>query len=120
MGYKTGIITNSKSITQNAKIDMLEFREYFDEIIISGDTPYEKPQPEIFQLMAEKLGVKTSEMMYVGDNPLNDVEGSRKAGCVPVWVKTTGTWIYPEIEKCELQVETIAEIPEILKNIKVN
>lgn len=120
MGYKTGIITNSKSITQNAKIDMLEFREYFDEIIISGDTPYEKPQPEIFELMAEKLGIKTSEMMYVGDNPLNDVDGSRKAGCVPVWVKTTGKWIYPEIEKCELQVETIEEIPEILKNIKVN
>ncbi len=117
MGYKIGIITNSKSETQNCKIDLIGVRPFCDEIIISGDTPYEKPQGEIFQLMAEKLGVETSEMMYVGDHPRNDVDASRKAGCTPVWVKTTGNWIYPEIPKCELQVETIAEIPEILKKV---
>lgn len=116
-GFKTGLITNGSPKVQTKKIEMLGFYPYFDEIIISGATPYKKPQAEIFKIMADKLGVATGEMMYVGDHPLFDVEGSRNAGCVPVWVKTTGTWIFPEIKKPELQVETVAQIPKILKEI---
>ncbi len=115
MGYKTGIITNGNPVTQNKKIDLLSLRGYTDEIIISGEEDCDKPEPEIFKLMAERLKVLPTEMMYVGDNPLNDVEGSRRAGCTPVWVKTTGTWIFPEIEKPKLQVETVEEIPELLE-----
>ena len=96
---------------------MLELTDLFDEIIVSGDTPYQKPDERIFLMMAEKMGVEPSEMMYVGDHPLNDVEGSRKAGCVSVWVKTTGTWIFPEIEKPTLQIETVEELPLLLDEI---
>lgn len=117
MGLKTALITNGDSVLQRFKINSLEIGELFDEIIISGETPYEKPQKEIFLLMAERLGVAPSEMMYAGDHPLNDVEGSRNAGCVPVWVKTTGVWAFPEIVKPELQAETVREIPGIIKNI---
>lgn len=117
MGYKTGLITNSDPDVQERKLEMLGLYPYLDEIIISGATPYRKPQKEIFQLMADKLGVTTGEMMFVGDHPHFDVEGSRNAGCVPVWVKTTGMWIFPEFSKPELQVETVEEIPNILRKI---
>lgn len=116
-GYKTGIITNSMPQIQEKKIEMLGLAPYFDEIIISGATPYAKPQIEIFQLMAERLNIETNEMVYVGDHPKFDVDGSRNAGCIPVWVKTTGTWIFPEIEKPQLQVETVEEIPEIIDRL---
>ena len=115
MGIKTALITNGNPELQNFKIMSLGMRDCFDEIIISGETAYEKPDSRIFQLMARSLGIKTGEMLYIGDHPLNDVDGSRKAGCVPVWVKTTGTWTFPEIEKPELQVETVKEIPELIK-----
>ncbi len=114
-GLKVGLITNGKPEVQEKKIKMLNLESCFDEIIISGACDYDKPQPEIFKLMANKLGVDTAEMMYVGDHPHYDVEGSRNAGCVPVWVKTTGTWIFPEFEKPEFQVETVEEIPDIIK-----
>lgn len=114
-GYKTGLITNGMPHVQEKKLELLELAPCFDGIIISGATPYSKPQKEIFELMAKNLGVKTCEMIYVGDHPHFDVEGSRNAGCVPIWVKTTGTWIFPEFEKPELQVETVAEIPQLLK-----
>lgn len=117
MGYKTGLITNSDTHVQERKLEMLDLYPYLDEIIISGATPYRKPQKEIFQLMADKLGIELNEMMFVGDHPAFDIDGARNAGCVPVWVKTTGTWIYPEIEKPDLQVETVEEIPGILEQI---
>ena len=117
MGIKTALITNGTPELQYFKIKSLDMEDCFDEVIVSGETPYEKPDERIFQLMAEKLGIKTEEMLYIGDHPVNDIDGSRNAGCVPVWVKTTGTWIFPEVEKPELQVETVEEIPQLIKSI---
>lgn len=117
MGIKTGLITNGSPELQNFKIMSLGMEDCFDEVIISGETAYEKPDARIFQLMARSLGIKAEEMLYIGDHPLNDVDGSRKAGCIPVWVKTTGTWVFPEIEKPEFQVETVKEIPDLIKKI---
>ncbi len=116
-GLKTALITNGSSELQNFKLMSLGMTDCFDEVIISGETAYEKPDVRIFQLMARSLGIKTNEMLYIGDHPLNDVDGSRKAGCIPVWVKTTGIWTFPEIEKPELQVETVEEIPGIIKKL---
>ncbi len=117
MGCKVGLITNGTAELQYKKLGMLELTDLFDEIIVSGDTPYEKPDKRIFHMMAEKMGFKPEEMMYIGDHPLNDVDGSRNAGMIPVWVKTTGTWIFQEIEKPELQVETVEEIPDLIEKI---
>ena len=117
MGYKVGLITNGEPGLQHKKLEMLGLQNAFDEVIVSGETAYEKPQKEIFLMMAEKLNITPDEMMYIGDHPLNDVDGARNAGCVPVWVKTTGTWIFPEIPKPELQIETVAELPELLSKI---
>lgn len=114
-GFKIGLITNGDHQTQTSKLQMLGIGEFFDEIIISGDTLYQKPQVEIFKLMAQRLGIETAEMMYVGDHPKFDVDGSRNAGCVPVWVRTTGTWIFPEIEKPKLQVDSVEYLPAITK-----
>ena len=116
-GIKTGLITNGSRAVQTKKLEMLELFPLFDEIIISGDYDFAKPDERIFHLMAENLDINPGEMMYIGDHPKFDVDGSRNAGCVPVWVKTTGTWIFPEIEKCELQVETVAEIPAVIDKL---
>ena len=116
-GFKVGLITNGIHSTQSAKIDVLGIRDYFDSIIISGDTPYSKPEAGVFRLMADNLQVDVTEMIYVGDHPKFDVDGSRKAGCTPVWVRTTGTWVFPEIEKPLLQIDSVEELPSITKRI---
>lgn len=117
-GLKVGLITNGQRDVQSKKLEMLGLEDCFDEIIISGDYDFAKPDERIFRLMAERLGIETSEMLYIGDHPRLDVDGSRRAGCIPVWVKTTGTWIFPEIEKCELQVETVEELPAIIDKLR--
>lgn len=114
-GIKTGLITNGRHEVQEEKLIMLGISESFDAIVISGDYDFRKPDKRIFLEAAKKLSLDPSEMLYIGDHPLFDVEGSRNAGYTPVWVKTTGTWIYPEIKKPELSVETTAEIPALIK-----
>ncbi len=117
MGCKVGLITNGTEELQYKKLSMLGLTDCFDEIIVSGQTQFEKPDKRIFLMMAEKMGMKPDEMLYIGDHPLNDIDGSRNSGFVPVWVKTTGTWIFPEIPKPELQVETVEEIPDLIDKI---
>jgi putative hydrolase of the HAD superfamily len=44
-----------------------ELDKLFDTIIPSGEVGYEKPQPEIYQLAADQLGVKPEECLFVDD-----------------------------------------------------
>ncbi len=117
MGLKIGILTNGESYLQKNKLKLLKLEPFVDEIVISGDVGEQKPALKPFKVMSEKIGIEPQNLLYVGDNPLNDVEGSRNAGYTPVWVKTIGNWYFNDIERCEYEVQTVAEIPELVKKI---
>ncbi len=117
MDLKIGLITNGSEEVQQAKLKMLGFERKFDEIIICSTPEMRKPNLLPFETMAQKLKISPNELMYVGDHPKNDVDASRRAGYTPVWVRTSGIWGYKDIEKCELQVDTVAEIPKIVKKL---
>lgn len=115
-GLKTGIVTNGSSELQNKKMDMLGIKSEFDTIIISGEVGISKPNPEPFLEAASLLGEASENMLYVGDNPKNDVMGSRNAGYVSVWIKTHGTWI-DGIEKADYEIPTIESLPALVDSL---
>lgn len=117
MGIKVGLVTNGGHELQYSKLKMLDITDCFDNIIATRDIGVHKPERGPFDIMAWRLGIPQEEMLYIGDNPLNDVEGSRRAGYIPVWVRTTGVWAFPELEKPELQVDTVAEIPDLIRRL---
>ena len=104
-------------MNQDLKLEMLGLKPYVDEIVISGDLPAGKPERLPFDVMSERIGIPAGEMLYVGDNPLNDVFASRNAGYIPVWVATTGTWIFGDLKRADYEIETIAEIPELVHKL---
>ncbi len=117
MGMKLGIVTNGEHDFQTVKIKLLGIDKFVDEIVISGDVGVQKPNKEPFLVMSERLGIAPNNLLYVGDNPLNDVEGSRNAGYIPVWVKTVGHWGFNDIKRADYEVDTVAEIPELVNAI---
>lgn len=46
--YRLAIISNGTSDAQWEKIRECGLKSYFDVIVISGDTPWKKPDPRIF------------------------------------------------------------------------
>lgn len=114
-GYILGLITNGLPGLQEKKLKMLGLDSIFDRVLVTGQYGCPKPSLKPFQMMAEWFELDPHEMMYVGDHPLNDVDASRRAGYVPVYVNTVGSWPRPDIPQCKLQVETVAEIPEVVK-----
>ena len=115
-GFKTALITNGYHFLQNRKIDMLGLREAFDEIIVSEDVAIHKPDKRIFLIMAGKLGIEADEMIYVGDNPVNDIEGASSAGCKTIWMKCKSPLIECKIPPDET-VLSIEEVPFAVEKI---
>lgn len=85
--YKLAILSNGQSKSQHDKIDYVDIDEYFDEIVVSGDIGINKPNKEIFDIMADRLGVKPEECMFVGDVFSSDILGAIRANMLPVWIK---------------------------------
>ncbi len=80
-GYKLGIIANT--ITETEIPDWMEddqVTDYFGSVILSSKVGFRKPNPEIYWLAARELGVEPEKCVYVGDNPVRDVEGTHAAG----------------------------------------
>lgn len=87
-GIKLGIITDGRIEGQRAKIDALELKEIFDEIIITdelGGPEFRKPNEKAFVLMCEKLNVLYTEAVYVGDNVRKDFIAPEKLGMQSIW-----------------------------------
>jgi FMN phosphatase YigB (HAD superfamily) len=65
--YKTAILSNVNKggLERRVKKEVLD--EYFDVIVVSADVGYIKPEAEIYQLTAAKLGVKTDECVFIDD-----------------------------------------------------
>ncbi len=117
MGIKTGLITNGNHALQYAKIDMLGLYPHFDEIIATGDYGIHKPDRGIFDIMREKMGFSPDEMVYVGDNPVNDIEGARSAGWKTLWMKSTGYWD-EKIAPADREVNTVNEVIDAILSLE--
>lgn len=87
-GLKTGVITNGSSPLQENKLEALGLTDFFDTILISETVGLEKPQPEIFTLACKHLEVAAEECVFVGDDPVADIEGANNAGMFSVFVPT--------------------------------
>ena len=80
-GYLLGILANT--ITETEIPDWMKtdgLTEYFRAVVLSSKVRFRKPGPEIYWEAARRIGVEPACCAYVGDNPIRDVEGTRKAG----------------------------------------
>ncbi len=94
-GVATGLISNSwgLGIYDRAPVDL------FDATVISGDVGLHKPEPEIYLLACERLGVEAADSVFVDDLREN-VAGAEAVGMTAVLHRDSA--------------ETIAELEELL------
>jgi putative hydrolase of the HAD superfamily len=79
-GVRTGLISNSwgTGIYEPRLLD-----ELFDAVVISGEVGLHKPQPEIFRLGAERLGIEPEGCVFVDDLREN-VAGAEAVGMTAI------------------------------------
>lgn len=85
-GRRLGMVTNGPADVQNAKIDLLGLRPWFDFCLVSGEFGSWKPDRAIF-LEALRLGDSLpSAAAMIGDSPEYDMAGAESTGIRTVWM----------------------------------
>jgi epoxide hydrolase-like predicted phosphatase len=77
--YKTGLLSNAFSDLRQVATAQLNISDAFDEMLISSELHLMKPDPRIYQLALQRLGVAAQEAVFIDDLPRN-VEGARNQG----------------------------------------
>ena len=93
-GIRTGLISNSMGA---GRYDRDAFPELFDGVVISGDVGLHKPQPEIFRLGCERVGLEPGACVFVDDLREN-CEGAEAVGMTAVLHRGAETTV-PELER---------------------
>jgi HAD superfamily hydrolase (TIGR01509 family) len=89
LGITTGLVSNAGYTTApnlRMMLDEYGMAPYLDACVFSDEVGVAKPHPRIFDEALRKLGVEAPEAAFVGDSPLNDVMGARRAGLLAVQI----------------------------------
>jgi putative hydrolase of the HAD superfamily len=93
-GIRTGLISNSMG---EGRYDRAAFPDLFDGVVISGEVGLHKPQPEIFRLGCERIGLAPEDCVFVDDLREN-CEGAEAVGMTAVLHRGAERTV-PELER---------------------
>jgi len=71
-GYRLGVVSNWEGWLASL-FERLGVAHLFDAIVVSGAEGVEKPDPAIFTIALERMGVAPERSVYVGDSLTHDV-----------------------------------------------
>ena len=84
LGYSLGLLMNSfkelRSMVES-RIDV----SMFDVVVDSSEVGCRKPEPEIYSIMEQRLGVEPQRILYLDDVYAN-IEGARNAAWATIYV----------------------------------
>lgn len=90
-GHKVGIATNGGA-RQIDKIKACRLDELVDAVCVSRLVGFAKPDPRIFQVLADRCGTSLEGAWVVGDRPDSDIAGAISIGARSVWIRRGQVW----------------------------
>ena len=88
-GIRLGLISNWDGRLVGL-VEGLGLSDLLDAVVSSADVGLHKPDPRIFELACERLGVAPSDAAHVGDHQYADIIGAEAVGMVPVLIDRHG------------------------------
>ena len=68
--YKTAILSNANNRVLDREIGKDWLKRGFDEVVVSAEVGLAKPDPRVYQLIIDRLGVTPDECLYIDDRPI--------------------------------------------------
>ncbi len=110
------------SNTQSFDLDLLERLGLAEAIRVRGlsaELGAVKPEPEAFDALAKRLGLFPGNLVMVGDNWDDDIEGALAAGWTAIWINRVGKprpGHDPEAELVELP--DLRQVPDVVERLQ--
>lgn len=113
-GYKLAIISNGRYPFQLHCVEALGIVSMFDVLMVSEQEGLRKPAAEIFHRALGRLGVLATEAVYVGDDPVADIQGAKRAGLKAVWRPSAR---FAACSDADAICEDLRSLPEIIHRL---
>ena len=115
--HHLGLVTSGDRDRVTQQLREFRLTQLFGARVCSGDTPEKKPHPAPLRLALQKLCLKPSACVYVGDSP-EDLEMAKRAGVRAIAVLGP----FPTEKRLraarpDFLLESIRELPELLKRL---
>lgn len=113
--HQLGIVTNGLTSLQLKKMQTLGLLNLFDDFVIAESVGFAKPDSRIFTYLLQKMGIKNSECLMVGDSVSSDYLGSLRIGmdfCL-IGSSVIDTLRFPEPK---FAVQSVSELPALIFN----
>jgi HAD superfamily hydrolase (TIGR01549 family) len=108
-GLRLGVVSNFEEWLEGL-LDVLGIASFFEVRVISGVEGMEKPDHRIFNLALDRLGVSANDSVYVGDNPMFDVEPAEAIGMLGILIDRRGRWP----DHVGTRITTLDDLPLVL------
>ena len=113
-GYKVGLISNCTEEVSRLW-ESTPLAPLFDVAILSFDVRMAKPDPRIYELATERLGVDSKDCLYVGDGSDGELSGASQAGMTVVMMRASYDRADGNRESWEgKRISRIAEVLELV------
>lgn len=112
--YRLALVTNGAPDLQREKLEASGLGGYFETVVISGEVGIGKPEPGIFLLALERLGVTPQSAVMVGDSLARDVQGAQRAGIKAIWLNREGAAM-PEGARPDAMVRGLGELAAVVE-----
>jgi putative hydrolase of the HAD superfamily len=89
-GIRVAVVSNW-DYSLHRVLKMFDVHHRFEAVLASLEEGVEKPDPRLFHICLEQLGVAPEDAVHVGDNPVDDVEGAHSAGMRAVLIDRAET-----------------------------
>lgn len=111
--YALGLLTNGPSDMQWEKIRSFDFGRAFDAIVVAGDIGIYKPDRRAFEALLDRLDVRPSSALFVGDDHELDIVGAHRAGMRTAWVKRDGACPSEDVAP-DIEIADVTALREVL------
>jgi putative hydrolase of the HAD superfamily len=112
--YPIVLVSNFYGNIQSVLADF-GLTEFFDEIIESAVVGVRKPNPAIFAMGVEKLGLPPEEVVVIGDSYTKDIVPAATLGCCTIWLKGQGWGDDDPAATADRVITDFCELKAILK-----
>jgi putative hydrolase of the HAD superfamily len=114
-GYALGLITVCSEDVERLW-EETPFADMFDAAVFSCSVGLRKPDPRIYHLALDELGVDPGEAIFVGDGANDELAGAERVGMRAVLIHREGE--EPQWDEVrDWQGPRITEIPQVLSHL---
>ncbi|MBP8646153.1 MAG: HAD family hydrolase [Syntrophobacteraceae bacterium] len=85
---RIAIVSDAQWVFTEPELAMLGLDIFFKTVLLSSRFGFKKPDPRLFSLALDRLGVLPEESVYIGDNPHKDLVGAKMAGMSFLFYRT--------------------------------